>query len=144
MADYGQHILDDGLGRLNGTWEHEDVEYDLVVEDISYLDWRLVQQYAALMEQVARMGEKDEITDEDSENLEKQAEDLDSFSWEDEDEQEDFVETLITNKLVKPDVDLTDTSSDVIREIVSGMVETWGEDKNVEQAREEMPLEGNR
>jgi len=144
MADYGQHILDDGLDRLQGAWEHDGVEYNLVVEDISYPDWKLVQQYAVLMEQVSSMGDKDEINDSDIEGLEKQAEDLESFSWEDEDEQEDFVETLIKHKLIKPEVDLTNTSSGKVREIISGMIETWGEDKNVQQAREEMPVEGNR
>jgi len=144
MADFGQDILDEGLEQLPGTWEYNDNEYDLVVEDISYPDWKLVQQYAALMERIRQVGDKDEVSESDTKDIEKQAEELDAFSWEDTDSQEDFVETIIEHKLINPKVDLENTSPDKVTAIVTGMVETWGEDKNVEQAREEMPLEGNR
>lgn len=143
MPDYGQSLLDDGLDRLKGTWEYRGNEYDLLVEDISYPDWQLVQQYAAIAGQVQSLDESEgEISDDVVDSLTEQAEDLDDFSWED-DGDTDFVESVIGAKLLAPKVELTQTSQDKISALIEGMMQTWSRSVDVEAAEEEMPIEGN-
>ena len=142
MSNYGQDVLDDGLERLKGTWEYAGTEYDLLVEDISYPDFKLAQQYGALSAQFAALEDTDP-EDVDVEGLEEQVENLGDFSWETEDEQTDFVPGMIDAKLIKPDVDIDETSQGKLSALVEGMMQTWQESDEVEQAREEMPLEGN-
>lgn len=143
MPDYGQSLLDDGLERLRGTWEYRGEEYDLLVEDISYPDWQLVQQYAAIAGQVQSLDESGgEISDDVVDSLTEQAENLDNFSWEDGGDA-DFVESVINAKLLAPEVDLQQTSQDKISALIEGMMQTWSRATDVEQAEEEMPIEGN-
>jgi len=143
MADYGQSLLDDGLERLRGTWEYRGEEYDLLVEDISYPDWQLVQQYAAIAGQVQSLDESEgEISDDVVDSLTEQAENLDNFSWEDGGDA-DFVESVINAKLLAPEVDLQVTSQDKISALIEGMMQTWSRSVDVEQAEGEMPIEGN-
>jgi len=143
MPDYGQSLLDDGLERLRGTWEYRGEEYDLLVEDISYPDWQLVQQYAAIAGQVQSLDESGgEISDEVVDSLTEQAENLDNFSWEDGGDA-DFVESVINAKLLAPEVDLQVTSQDKISALIEGMMQTWSRSTDVEAAEEEMPIEGN-
>lgn len=141
MPDYGQEILDDGLERLQGTWQYRGQAFDLVVEDIGYSDWKLVQQYGALSAQVDAFEGQDDISEADVEALAEQAESLEDFSWEGDDENPDFVETIIEEKLVRPEVDLETTSSDKVGAIVEGMIQTWQSSHDVEQAQGEMPLD---
>jgi len=143
MPDYGQSLLDDGLERLRGTWEYRGEEYDLLVEDISYPDWQLVQQYAAIAGQVQSLDDSGgEISDEVVDSLTEQAENLDNFSWEDGGDA-DFVESVINAKLLAPEVDLQVTSQDKISALIEGMMHTWSRSVDVEQAEGEMPIEGN-
>jgi len=143
MADYGQSLLDDGLEQLRGTWEYRGNEYDLLVEDISYPDWQLVQQYAAIAGQVQSLDESEgEISDDVVDSLTEQAENLDNFSWEDGGDA-DFVESVINAKLLAPEVDLQVTSQDKISALIEGMMQTWSRSVDVEQAEGEMPIEGN-
>lgn len=143
MPDYGQSLLDDGLERLRGTWEYRGEEYDLLVEDISYPDWQLVQQYAAIAGQVQSLDESGgEISDEVVDSLTEQAENLDNFSWEDGGDA-DFVKSVINAKLLAPEVDLQVTSQDKISALIEGMMQTWSRATDVEAAEEEMPIEGN-
>jgi len=143
MPDYGQSLLDDGLERLRGTWEYRGEEYDLLVEDISYPDWQLVQQYAAIAGQVQSLDESEgEISDDVVDSLTEQAENLDNFSWEDGGDA-DFVESVINAKLLAPEVDLQVTSQDKISALIEGMMQTWSRSVDVEQAEGEMPIEGN-
>lgn len=141
MANYGQDIVDRGLERLQGTWEYNGEEYDLIVEDISYPDFKLAQQYGALSAQFAELEDADP-EDIDAEALGEQVENLGDFSWEGE-EDEDFIPSMIAEKLVKPEVDVHQTPMGKLRAIVQGMMETWGEAEDMAEAREEMPLEGN-
>jgi len=143
MSNYGQDVLNAGLDRLEGTWEYDGQEFDLVVEDINYPDFQLAQQYAAVAQQIATLEDRESVAESDVEAIAQQAEDLDNFSWE-EDGGADFVVSLIAHKLIKPEVDVTDTSVSKLRALVGGMMEAWQEESGVEQAREEMPLEGNR
>jgi len=143
MPDYGQSLLDDGLERLRGTWEYRGEEYDLLVEDISYPDWQLVQQYAAIAGQVQSLDDSGgEISDDVVDSLTEQAESLDNFSWEDGGDA-DFVESVINAKLLAPEVDLQVTSQDKISALIEGMMQTWSRSTDVEAAEEEMPIEGN-
>jgi len=143
MPDYGQSLLDDGLERLRGTWEYRGEEYDLLVEDISYPDWQLVQQYAAIAGQVQSLDESGgEVSDDVVDSLTEQAESLDNFSWEDGGDA-DFVESVINAKLLAPEVDLQVTSQDKISALIEGMMQTWSRSVDVEQAEGEMPIEGN-
>ena len=142
MSDYGQAIVDRGLERLKGTWTYNDEEYKLIVEDISYPDFKLAQQYGALSAQFASLEDADP-EDVDIEGLEEQVKNLSSFSWEDEDNQSDFVPGMIDAKLIKPEVDIDTTSTQKLRALVEGMMKTWQESDEVAEAREEMPLEGN-
>jgi len=143
MPDYGQSLLDDGLERLRGTWEYRGEEYDLLVEDISYPDWQLVQQYAAIAGQVQSLDESGgEVSDDVVDSLTEQAESLDNFSWEDGGDA-DFVESVISAKLLAPEVDLQVTSQDKISALIEGMMQTWSRSVDVEQAEGEMPIEGN-
>jgi len=140
MADFGQDIVDRGLERLRGTWTYDGEEYDLIVEDISYPDFKLAQQYGAISAQLANAESADDL---DAEALNEQAENLGTFSWEDEGNERDFVPGMIDAKLVKPDVAIDNTSTAKLRALVEGMMSTWSEAEDVAKARDEMPLEGN-
>jgi len=143
MSDYGQDILNEGLNRLEGTWTYNGQEYDLLVEDINYEDFKLAQQYAALAQQINVLENKDSIAEEDVENLATEAEQLDNFSWEDSGDR-DFIPSMIDAKLLKPDVDIQTTPVSKLRALVGGMMQAWQEESGVSEAREEMPIEGNR
>jgi hypothetical protein len=140
MSDYGQELVDRGLERLRGTWTYNGDEYDLLVEDISYPDFKLAQQYGALSAQLAEIEDPEDV---DADALTEQAEALGQFSWEDDGENTDFIPGMIDAKLVKPDVDIHNTSTAKLRALVEGMMSTWGEADDVAAARDEMPLEGN-
>jgi len=142
MSDYGQAIVDRGTERLKGTWEYSGSEYDLIVEDISYPDFKLVQQYGALSAQFAAIEEGD-IDDIDGEDLETQVDNLGNFSWESEDDETDFIPGMIDAKLIKPEVDPETTPTGKLRALVEGMMGAWQESEDIAEAREEMPLEGN-
>jgi len=114
-----------------------------VVEDISYPDFKLAQEYAAISAQVNALENAESVDESDVKDIQQSAEELDNFSWED-DGDDDFVVTMIDAKLVKPKVDITNTSIRKLRALLEGMFETWQSDKDVEAAQEEMPLEGNR
>lgn len=136
MSDYGQDILD-RTETLTGTWEYNNTEYDLEVEDIPYDTYRLIINIAQVAFKVREGGE---ITEGEKEKVSQ----MDDLPWEDEYETDDFVTLLIKDKLHKPDVDVEDTGASKIIAIVQGMFQTWQESKEVAGAREEMPLdEGN-
>jgi hypothetical protein len=143
MSDYGQEILNEGLNRLEGTWEYNGETYDLLVEDINYEDFTLAQQYAALAQQINGLEDRDSVAEEDVENLASEAEQLDDFSWED-DGNRDFIPSMVDAKLIKPEVDIQNTPVSKLRALVGGMMQAWQEESGVSEAREEMPLEGNR
>jgi hypothetical protein len=140
MSNYGQEVVDRGLERLKGTWEYNGEEYDLLVEDISYPDFKLVQQYGALSAQFAAIEDGEDV---DAEGLEEQVENLGDFSWEAEDEDPDFIPGMIDEKLVRPEVDPSETPTQKLRALVEGMMGAWQESEDIAEAREEMPLEGN-
>lgn len=141
MSDYGQDLVDRGLEILKGKWEYQGDEKDLLVEDISYPDFKLAQQYGALSAQLNGVTEEN-AGDLDADALQEQVENLGDFSWEDEGD-EDFIATMIEHKLVRPEVDPETLPASLLRALVQGMMETWYESENVAAAKEEMPIEGN-
>jgi len=140
MSDYGQDLIKRGVKPIEGTWEFDGQENDLDVEALSYTDWKLVQKYAALSARVDSLEEED-IDESEVENIEETAESLDDFSWEDEDEEVDFIETLIDNCLVKPDINPRKDPLPIVVAIVEGMVEAWEKSPRVAEAEDEMPVD---
>lgn len=142
MSDFGQDILNEGLDRLEGTWEYNGSEYDLLVEDINYEDFKLAQQYAALAQQVNTLEQRESVGEDDVESLAAEAEQLENFSWEETGDR-DFIPSMIDAKLIKPDVDIETTSVSKLRALVGGMMQAWQEESGVADAKAEMPIEGN-
>jgi hypothetical protein len=153
--NYGQDVLDEHDEIIRGTWEYGGEEYALKCESISYADFKLVQQYGAIAGQVAAIEAEAEATAADGdaadsdleaqvEDVQERAEGLDDFSWEADDEDRDFVESVIGEKLVQPEPDLATTSPQKLSALVDGMIEAWQEGETVAQAKAEMPVEGNR
>lgn len=75
---------------------------------------------------------------------EEELDNLPDFEWEDEDEDVDYIESLIDEKLLSPDVDPNDVPTQKLRVLVEGMLDAWGADTEIKAAAEEMPVEGNR
>lgn len=144
---YGQDIVNDAEQLLEGTWEWDGTEYELKVYNIGYKDKNRIQQYGALaatVDGVAENADEIELGEEELEQLQQQAESLESFSWEDDDADDDWIASVIDEKLVRPEVDIEQTSSHKLGAIVEGMMETWEESQSVKNAKAEMPVqEGN-
>lgn len=143
MSEFGQDLVNDAGTLLTDTWEYNGQQNELKVRNISYPDWRLVKEYAALAAGVQGAAESgDDVDEEDLERLQEQAESLDNFSWEDDDADNDFIVSVVEEKLVRPDVDVSETSEPVLVALVEGMMQAWQEDRPTREAREEMPVEG--
>ena len=141
---YGQDIVNDAEQILDGTWEWDNREYELRVRNISYKDKRRIQQYGALAATVDGMAENAEDVDlgeEEIESLQNQAENLENFSWEEEDEDSDWIASVVEEKLVRPDVDVEQTSTPKLGAIIEGMMQAWEESQSVKNAKKEMPVE---
>lgn len=125
--------------QIEGTWELDGEEYSLLTEDTTKGTLGLIEEYMALTHK-AETGEIDET------ELEERAEQLDNFPWEEDgDDDKDFIELVIEGKLIKPEIDVDDVPVRKLEPIVIGMMQTWGEGKQVADARDQMPLdEGNR
>ena len=141
MSKSAQEAVDRGLKPVQGTWELNGEEYPLTVEVLSHTDWTLVKQYATLSAQVQSLDEDSDK--EDIQAVEQTVEQLDSFSWEDDGGETDFVRTLINNTLIEPEVDPDETEFPIVQAILNGMLEAWKESPRISEARGEMPLEGN-
>jgi len=141
MSDYGEDVLDrDEV--LEGTWTYGGNTYDLEVNDISGRDMRLIQDYTDIAARVAAVD--DDASEADIEQINEKAEGLDDFSWEDGDGETPYIQSIIDEKLVRPDVDVDNTGYSKLRAIFEGIMQTWQESKTVANAKDEMPLdEGN-
>jgi len=147
-SEYGSHLINNAGEVLTGTWTYHGETNQLKVRNIAYPDWKLVQQYAqvaASIEATADAASEDaEAAGELGQAALEQAEQLDNFSWETEGAESDFMMSLIEEKLVKPEVDVGETSSGVLAALVDGMVGAWQSSKDRREAKAEMPLdEGN-
>jgi hypothetical protein len=149
MANYGQDIVDRGLERLQGTWEYNGTEYDLVVEEISWPDQQLLQKYMTTIMPVIQAMESDadpEDVDIDAQEINEQVRNLGTFSWEDDDvdpADRDLYRSVVEAKLIKPEVDVSQLGTKKTQALGRGMMEAWQEADDVAEARDEMPLEGN-
>lgn len=140
MSDeYGQAFVNNADQLLDGTWTYQGKENNLQVRNISYPDFKLIQQYGALAGSLENIDE-DDLDEQNLEALKDQADELGNFSWED-DEERDFVVSIVDEKLVRPDVDVTQTDHHVLTALVEGMLETWQEDDSVKAAKGDMPVD---
>jgi hypothetical protein len=143
---FGQNLVNDADTLLDGTWTYDNTEYELRCRNISYKDLRRVQQYGALAASVSAVGEGvedgGEIGEAELEAINQQADNLDNFSWEETEGDGDWVASVVEEKLVKPDVDIEQTSAPKLRALVEGMMDAWGESTKVQNAKDEMPVEG--
>jgi len=73
-------------------------------------------------------------------------EDLPNFPWESEDDEDkDIIESVISEKLIKPEIDPQDAPVRKLRALFEGMMQAWSEGKQIKDAKGDMPLdEGNR
>jgi len=144
---YGQEIVNDAEQILEGKWEWNETEYELKVYNIGYKDKRRIQQYgtlAATVDGMADDADDIEIGEDEIETLQEQAESLENFSWEDDEEDRDWIASVVEEKLVRPEVDVEQTSTPKLGAIIEGMMQTWEESQSVKNAKAEMPVdEGN-
>jgi len=133
MTDYGEDVLTT-TDTVEGTWNYNGTEYGLQAEEITKGTLDLIGEYAQLAQQAEETGEVPEGA----------AENLDNFPWESDDSDKDFIESVISEKLLKPDVDPNNVSIGKLTALFEGLMETWQEGKVVTEAKEEMPIEGNR
>jgi len=140
MSDYGQDLIDRGVKPIEGTWEFDEQENALDVEPISYPDWKLIQQYAALSARIDSL-DGDDVDESDIEDVQEAAERLGDFSWESDGEEVDWIVTAIENNLVKPDVDPRSDPLPITTAIIQGMIEAWQESPRVAEAKDEMPID---
>jgi hypothetical protein len=142
--DFGQNVLEQ-THVLTGSWEFAGETYALEVEDISGQDFALIQQYTEVAVGAEAVGQDPEsVTDDELESLNEKAEQLDDFSWEDPDEDNPFIQSVVGAKLVNPKVDVERTGQSKLSALFRGMMEAWQEADSVKTAKEDMPLdEGN-
>lgn len=110
---------------IEGTWEYGGQEFKLQVKDISLGSQELLQEHMRIgMEALGMDGEVDE---ERLADVNKRAEELDSLPWEDDTEQDGFIESTIEAKLVKPSVNIADARAQKMRAVFEGMMQAWQE-----------------
>lgn len=140
MSDeYGQEVAT-SVETLEGSWSINGETYKLRTKDTKKRTLDLIGEY---MELAARVDSIDDETEEIPEDIERQAENLANFPWED-DSDVDMVESVVSEKLIKPDVDVNEVPQRKLRALFEGMMEAWSEGEVVKSAKKEMPIEGNR
>lgn len=122
---------------IEGTWTIDGKTYDLITEDTTKGTLDLIGEYLELAATV-------ENAEDESDIPEGLGEDLDNFAWEEADSDKDMVESVVDEKLIQPEIDVSDAPMRKLRSLFEGMMEAWNEGKKVKNAKEEMPLEGNR
>jgi len=121
VDEYGASFLTQSE-TLQGTWEYDDHEFKLEVEDISMGAFKTLQEYMRVGVMASQVGEDDE----DAINeLEKTADDLDNLPWESEDSPDGFIEATIDAKLVRPNVDVSEARAPKMQSVFRGMMEAW-------------------
>ncbi len=116
---------------IEGTWRIDGREFALETEDVTKRTLDLLGEYMALAQQY-----------EEGDVPEGAGDDLEDFPWESEGDDRDFIESVVDEKLHKPDIDVDETVSRKLSAIFVGMFEAWQEGETVKAAREEMPVEG--
>jgi len=140
MVDkYGTEVAT-SVETLEGEWSINGESYKLVTKDTKKATLDLIGEYMQIAASVDGLEEGDEIPEE----VETQAENLANFEWETEDDEKDMVESVVSEKLIKPDVDVNQIPQRKLRALFEGMMDAWNEGTVVKNAKEEMPIEGNR
>lgn len=124
------------IDRIEGTWEVDGEEYALITEDTTKGTLSLIEEYGRVADQAMQADDPSELPDD-------LGDDLDNFPWEDEDsdDDKDWLESVIDEKLIKPEVDADEAPVRKLRALFEGMMDAWGEGKLVKDAKDEMPLE---
>lgn len=124
--------------RIEGTWEFDGETYDLITEDTTKGTLSLIEEYGRVAERAAQAEDPEDLPDD-------LGEDIDDFPWESEDDEDiDWLESVIREKLIKPEVDVDKTPLRKLRALYEGMMDAWGEGETVAAAKADMPLdEGN-
>lgn len=123
MSDYGADFLTEAE-TIDGTWEYDGHEYDLLVEDISVGSFELLQKYSQVAQEASGV-DPDDVDEAALEEVNEKAENLDPLPWEDDVAADGFLEATIEAKLVKPEVDLTEVRAHKLRAVFEGMVQAW-------------------
>lgn len=110
---------------IMGTWEYGPREFELKVEDISAETQELLQRYIELAGMA--MGSDGEVDEELKEEMNDKADGLESLPWEDDSEFDSFVECTLDQKLVKPDVDVSEARNQKVNAVFAGMMDAWQE-----------------
>lgn len=122
--DYGAAYLT-ATETIEGSWGPNGDDYPLKVEDISIGSFELLQQYAEVAALAA--GEDGDPDEERLAEANERAEDLDPLPWEDEVDEDGFLEATIQAKLKRPDVDISEARAHKLRYLFEGMMEAWQE-----------------
>jgi len=123
VDEYGASFLTQSE-TLQGTWEYDDHEFKLEVEDISMGAFKTLQEYM----KVGVMASQVEEDDEDAiSELEDSAENLEDLPWESETDAEGFIESTIEAKLHKPNVDVSAARAPKMQAVFKGMMDAWQE-----------------
>lgn len=134
MSDeYGTDVAT-SVERLEGSWSINGKSYKLVTEDTRKETLDLIGEYMEIAATV-------ENAEGESDIPEGLGEDLDNFSWEDDDSEKDMVESVVDEKLIKPDVEVSQVPQRKLRALFEGMMEAWNEGEQVKAAKTEMPLD---
>lgn len=110
---------------IEGTWSYAGQEFKLQVKDISLGSQELLQEHMRIG--MEAMGMDGEVDEERLEDVNERAENLDELPWEDDTEQDGFIEATIEAKLVKPSVDIADARAQKMRAVFEGMMQAWQE-----------------
>lgn len=119
---------------IEGTWSIDGQEFALITEDTAKGTLNTIDEYLKVAAQIDAAEGPDDIPDD-------VVEDLPDFPWEDENEDIDFIESVLKEKLKKPDIDIEETPTRKLSALFEGMMEAWGEGTKVTEAKEEMPID---
>lgn len=125
MSDYGANYLTKEE-TIEGTWGPNGDDFPLEVKDMSKSEFELVQKYGEVSNQ-ALTTDPEEVTEEEIEEVKREAEELDDLPWGDEVDSDSWLQQTIEAKLVRPDVDLEDARVHKLRELMEGMMQAWQE-----------------
>jgi len=133
---YGTEVAT-SVERIEGSWSINGETYTLITEDTRKETLDLIGEYMEVAATVEDASGPEDIPD-------GLGEDIDNFRWEDEDNEMDMVESVISEKLIKPEVNASDVPQRKLSALFEGMMQAWNEGEQIKAAKAEMPLdEGN-
>jgi len=130
---YGTEVAT-SVERIEGSWSINGETYALITEDTRKETLDLIGEYMEIAATVDGAEDESDIPD-------GLGEDIDDFAWEDEDSEKDMVESVVSEKLIKPEVDPNRVPQRKLRALFEGMMNAWNEGTQVTAAKNEMPLD---